>query len=233
MTRTAAVVLAVGAAVAVGIGGAAAAGAAGEPAVAVSAQAREVLSYDCRSELGRRDVTLFANGTVRLRQGLDADGERPLQLEELDREEMASLYGRLYEIADDDALGQRPLFGVDGRWTERCVLVLALPERPPERFELGSFESLPGRLGRLVQVAEDLVADMRPAEEPERLPPQYVPEVGDVLTDLAGHRYRVVRFTVGGTGVELDGIDQPLRRYLAVEQLPEAFVAVDVTSRRP
>ena len=42
--------------------------------------------YLCSNELGRRDITLFASGTVRLRQGLWNDQE--MNLDELSPEQL-------------------------------------------------------------------------------------------------------------------------------------------------
>ena len=59
--------------------------AAGGDPLAADARSTEVLRYECSNQLGRRDVTLFANGTVRLRQGLWEEQE--LYLDELLNEE--------------------------------------------------------------------------------------------------------------------------------------------------
>ena len=39
------------------------------PAVRADDRSTEVLRYDCVTELARREMTLFANGTIRLRKG--------------------------------------------------------------------------------------------------------------------------------------------------------------------
>src|SRR5512134_204975 len=56
-------------------------------------RSHELLDYECRSELGRRRVTLFANGTVRVWEGL-LEGQR-MTLGELGPDELAAVVRRL------------------------------------------------------------------------------------------------------------------------------------------
>src|SRR5215217_1069964 len=59
-----------------------------------SDRSTEVVRLECASDLGRREVTLFGNGTVRLREGLRGK-EEALGLAELDPAELAGALARL------------------------------------------------------------------------------------------------------------------------------------------
>lgn len=185
-----------------------------------------VLRYDCASDIGRREVTLFANGTVRLVEG--APGEEEMDLGELDP---VALDGALARLAEED-LSEAPAeyHGVDGEWVERCALELPLKEgRGPASFRFSRYASLPLELSRVVALAEELVA-VAAGERGAGLPRDYVPRAGDVLRREDGARFKVVGFTSDDRGVELEGLDVPLTVYLAPDALGDVFV--EVVSRR-
>lgn len=186
-----------------------------------------VLRYDCSSELGRREVTLFANGTVRLREG--PPDEEEMDLGELGPEE---LDGVLARIAGED-LSEAPASypGVEGEWVERCVLELPLREgEGPSVFRFSRYSSLPLELSRVVAVANEL-AEVAEKERGTGLPADYEPRPGDVLRrEEDGARFRVVDFTTDGKGVELEGLDVPLTLYLPPDALGDVFA--EIVSRR-
>ena len=189
----------------------------------------EILRYECGSEFGRRDVTLFANGTVRLRQG--AWETQELYLDELTPEALEESLRVLRGVHSDreiDRLLEPIGHGPDGQWTERCEVYLALPELDePLRYELSTYDIPPLPIARIIQVAEDLADFARPITEEERLPEDYEPRYGDVLRTAEGLRFQVLRLTVDEKGVELQGIDQPTRIYVALEDLAAAFTAIE------
>src|SRR3954466_15974959 len=82
----------------------------------------EVLRYECASELGRREVTLFLNGTVRLRDG--EPGKEAMGLAELNPDELDGAVNRLAE--EDLSESRRLPSGVEGQWVEKCMLALHL-----------------------------------------------------------------------------------------------------------
>ncbi len=190
-----------------------------------SGRSTVLLRLDCGSRLGRREVTLYANGTVRLRQGAP---ERPeMELAELDGEELAGYLARIREI---DLGGPQPHHrGVRGPWVERCDLEIAAPGQPRRSFSFQRFDSLSLGLARMVQIADDLAAEIEPARQ--TLPSDYRPHPGDILRRADGARYRVIRTTRDGLGVELRGLDQPLTLFVALEDLAGEFV--EVVARRP
>ncbi|RMH21244.1 MAG: hypothetical protein D6696_06255 [Acidobacteria bacterium] len=192
----------------------------------VDLRSLERLYYGCENELGRRDVTLFGNGTIRLRQGLKA--EERMDLAELGPEELA---GYLQELARRDptrTLGDVTidLQGPTGLFVEQCELRLQLPGQPPEGYRFSRYDAGSLELRRLIRIAERLAARAEP-DEARRLPAGYWPRIGDVLENVYGHRYRVLWVTEDGLGVELDGIDQPIRMLISIAALPQVFVAVE------
>ncbi len=209
-----------------------------------------LLRLDCASRVGRREITLFGNGTVRSRSG--PPGHEEMRLGEIGPDELAATL---------DQLGQEDLSEVDpdpltveGDWVESCLLELDLPRpaaidragergRPPMgpagssgsggRLELrfGRYSSLPLALSRVVQVA-DRLGEVAEKELPPGLPVGYEPRRGDVLARADGARFEVVGFTSDGKGVELEGVDNPLTLYLASGDLPRSFVGLVSRSSR-
>jgi hypothetical protein len=210
-------------------GGASGAGAAGagtsgaDPAGAVpSNRSIEVLRLDCASRLGRREVTLFGNGTIRLRDG--PIGKEWMGLAELGPDELQGTLRRLGEedLSDASHLPQ----GVVGEWVEKCDLALALPGGKRQKFFYGRYDTLPLALYRVQRVAEELADKVALLRDVEVLPEHYEPRLGDVLKRTDGMRYRVVNFTSDRKGIELDGLDQPLHLIVLKEQMRMEFVGI-------
>jgi hypothetical protein len=195
------------------------------------ARTQVILRYDCSSEVGRREITLFANGTVRVRDGLRK--ETPLMLlGELGPDEMNGFLNRL-RGEDLSEVTAWPARGVEGPWIERCRLELDLgeqpgePERPARAFEFGRYDSLPLNLMRVVRVAEDIGGRADPRSRDEQLPPGYEPRPGDVLRRVDGALFEIASFTADGLGVELVGLREPLTLYLPKGELGREFVALE------
>lgn len=197
--------------------------AAAEPP-ADSLRSRQLLRLDCGSNLGRREITLFANGTVRLREG--PPGEEAMGLGELGP---AELEGYLRRFAAED-LSEAELLGpeVRGLWIERCTLDLALPDRPARSWQYGRYDSLPLGLARVQAIAQELPEKVTQRIGEKQLPPNYQPEPGDVLERVDGYRFRVVGPTADKKGLELEGLDQPLTLLVRLEDLRNEFVALVV-----
>jgi hypothetical protein len=209
-----------------GASGAGAAGAgtsgAGTSAAVPSNRSIEVLRLDCASRLGRREVTLFGNGTIRLRDG--PIGKEWMGLAELGPDELQGTLRRLGEedLSDASHLPQ----GVVGEWVEKCDLALALPGGKRQKFFYGRYDTLPLSLFRVQRVAEELAAKVALLRDVEVLPEHYEPRLGDVLKRTDGMRYRVVNFTSDRKGIELDGLDQPLHLIVLKEQMRMEFVGI-------
>lgn len=189
-------------------------------ALAAEPRTEEVLRLECRSELGRSDVTLFGNGTVRSRRW-DEHGELAMQLAELAPEELEATIRRLAEEDLRETGSERG--GAAGPWVESCALRLDLGEGPPRDFVFGALDVLPLALSRLVGAAEDLRALTEIRRAVETLPADYEPRDGDVLLRQDGVRYQVQGLTSDGKAVELLGLDQPFTIYVALESLHGEF----------
>lgn len=186
----------------------------------------EVIKRDCRSSLGRGEITLFANGTLRHRFGpLD---ELEMTLLELTRPEVDGYINRLAE--EDLSETDRRSANAGGDWIDECVVTLHIPGREPQVFSYGPFDSLSLALSRVVSLVAELETKTREESSRSRLPIGYLPKGGDVLRRFDGHRYRVVGFTKLKRGIELQGIDQPLVLFVALDDLHREFV--ELISRR-
>ena len=192
----------------------------------------EWLRYNCSNALGRRDITLFANGTVRLREGLWES--QTIFLHELGPEKLRREQEILSDALKDDATSRLeiPLGGVEGQWVERCEVDLQLPDSEPFLYRFGQFEMPPLQVARLVQIAEDLAALTRPLDPIHRLSPDYEPQLGDTLIDGDGKRFVVMGLTADGGGVEVESESEPMRIFHPIELLPNLFVAFEPRNRR-
>jgi len=187
-------------------------------------RSRELLDYRCSSDIGTRQVTLFANGTVRVREGL---GKSPrMTLGELGPDELTAFINRLG--AEDLSEVQDTLGSAEGSWVERCTLRLALDDRPARELHFARYDSLPLAIADLVRITDDMAGHAHALDE---LPLQYHPQPGDVLRRTDGVLFEVVGFTSDKQGVELQGVEQPLVLYLQSDQLHGLFL--ELVSRRP
>ena len=201
------------------------------PAAALDPRSTEVLLSRCESEIGRRDITLFGNGTVRLRQGSWED--QALFLDELDPPAMAAALERIEGAFDDrdQSFERLPRAALEGPWVERCEVRVELADRDRYVYRYSRFDVPPLEVARLVQLAEDLGRLARPLDAPQSLPRGYGPAPGDVLIDRQGHRYVVIRLTSDGRGVEVEARHEPVRSFHALEALRQVFVDVEPRKR--
>jgi hypothetical protein len=189
---------------------------------AVSDRSTEIVRHSCESELGRREVTLFGNGTIRLRDGVP--GQEQMGLAELDPGELEAFVNRLRQ-EDLSEVGRLP-DGVEGTWVEQCALELHLPGEEAKVFRFRRYDSLPLSLSRVLRIVLDLAAEVEHLEGEEQLPVDYKPKPMDILKRRDGQLFRVLGFTSDKRGVELEGIDQPLMIYVHAEEIRREFVAV-------
>jgi hypothetical protein len=183
----------------------------------------ELLRQECVTATGRRDVTLFANGTVRVREvGPNARG---LLLGELGPVELEGFRRRLAEL--DLSETDRRESVVAGALIERCRLELRRDGRAAESFDYGRFGSHSLALAAALRIAEDLAAIARPETARASLPRGYAPKAGDILVRTDGERFAVVGLTGDGKGVELAGVRVPLVLYVQIADLDREFVALE------
>jgi hypothetical protein len=183
----------------------------------------EVVRYDCLTDTTRREITLFGNGTVRLRDGLIK--HEWMGLAELGPDELQGFLNRL--AGEDLSESQSPEQGVQGNWVERCELRLQLPGKPLKTFRFGHYDPLGLNLSRVVHIAEELGEKVQLVKDADALPADYVPEVGDVLKRVGdGAVFRIVAFTSDKKGIELQGIDLPLEVYIPKDQVRQQFTSL-------
>jgi hypothetical protein len=178
-----------------------------------------VLREDCRSSIARQELTLFANGTIRLRHG---DPESPqMALHELGHSALESYVVRLraIDLTEAELSGHGP----SGEWTERCVLELDRADGVLERFDYERYSSGSLGLDRVRRLIEDLFDEMKDTLDSSEIPSTYRPVIGDVLERGDGELFEVVSFTLEGKGVELVGVEVPITIYLERDKLREMF----------
>jgi hypothetical protein len=180
----------------------------------------ELLRYDCSSSIGRRDLTLFGNGTLRLRES-EPDQATRMRLAELGRVELAAYLARLGEedLTEVDLRGPE----ASGDWVSTCELKLELEGQPERRLRFGDMDSLPLAVGRLLRVVDDLLLEVDRLAPRSQLPADYEPRAGDRLRRFDGSLYEVVAYTGDGAGLELEGIDEPLVVFISVAALRDEF----------
>jgi hypothetical protein len=183
----------------------------------------EVVRYDCTTERTRREITLFANGTVRLRDG--QIGNESMGLAELGPDELQGFLNRL--AGEDLSESRSPERGVEGAWIERCDLRLQLPGQPLRSYHFGHYDPLALNLSRVIHIVQELGEKVPAVKDKDELPADYDPRPGDVLKRVGdGALFRIVAFTGDSKGVELEGVDWPLVLYVPRDQVRQQFAAL-------
>jgi hypothetical protein len=190
-------------------------------AAELSPKSIELVDHRCVGELAEDDLTLFANGTVRLR-GRVAEREEML-LAELEPSELDGFVNRLLDVDLYEAQSLRS--GITGEWISQCGLRLALPDREAEFYRYGRFDVLPHSLETIRQVLGELETLARVRAVHGELPKGYEPRLGDFVRRGDGELFEVVGFTSDGRGVELSGINQPITLYIARADFRSVFVS--------
>lgn len=200
-----------------------------------------LLRRNCESSLDREEVTLFANGTVRVLQG--PPGEEEMDLGELDPDQLRTYADRIR--AEDLGETDRRTSGPVGDWVSRCRLELHFdamerwvgspPVAPHDGsdgrrsrgdavFEYGTYGSLSLGLSRVLALVDGISGGVDRAVGRGLLPDDYRPRRGDVLRRADGVLFRVERTTASKDGWELQGVQQPLTLYILKSEIPKLFV---------
>ena len=189
----------------------------------VDRRSHELVRRECRAVIDTEDVTLFANGTVRLIS--KHDEERSVQLTELTPDEVEAFLRRVREV---DLSEEYPIgVTLQGDWVEQCQLYLDVdPEVEPARYRFGRYDSLSLGLSRVNRVADDLLQVVLERAPTVGLPYGYVPEPGDVLERVDGVLFEVIGLTGDKKGIELIGVEQPLTIYVLNEAVGQHFKAL-------
>lgn len=183
----------------------------------------ELFKYGCRSEKGREEITLFGNGTLRLRQGLQ---EHPsmflLELPPPDLEDLKIRMGRL-DLEEAQAFGGT----FEGEWVGQCLLEVSVGEGPSLRLSFHQFDILSIGVQRAVELGLELIDRVRLNSTDGGLPPGYAARIGDFLRHLDGRIFEVMGFTSEGRGIELHGVEDPMGLFVATQDLRRVFVALE------
>lgn len=189
----------------------------------------EFFRHSCGSSLGERELTLFLDGTIRLRVR-DREGQE-VRLGELEQEPLARAYGTLRAIqlgiGREGKEWAQPSRGrsLTGEFLQECNVELRLPDLDEKSFLFNPMEITPLWLGQLRQLAEDL-SGRTEALVHSGLPRDYQPRHGDVLRRRDGVLFRFVGITSDKKAWMVEQIGQPITTYYSVEDLDELFVAV-------
>lgn len=186
----------------------------------VDPRSQIVVRRDCLSETGYADVTLFANGTIRLREGREPD--QIMRLAELPYDVLRDYLNRLEEIDLSETETGVPAGELE--WIGRCEIELTGEEGEALIYQFGRFESLSLALSRVDAIVDELVVEAEERIPKGRLPKDYEPRAGDILVRADGSRFRVIAYTSDKKGLELQGIDQPLTIYVPVSDMDEWFI---------
>ncbi len=182
----------------------------------------ELIDHHCMSELNSTELTLFANGTLRLRERID--DRKTMLLAELEPEELEVFVRRLGEVDLSEAESSRG--GVGGEWVEQCALTVNLEGRSKVFLRYSRFDIV--ALG--IKQAEGVLADLdqlgRIRALHGTLPADYDPKIGDFLSRVDGTIFEVVGFTSDNRGVELSGVNQPVTIYVSREEFRNVFGAL-------
>ena len=186
-------------------------------------RSHELVRRECRAVIDTEDVTLFANGTVRL---ISKHGEeRTVRLTELTPDEVQAFLRRVRQVdlSEEDSAKVT----LQGDWVEQCELYLDVdPEQEPTRYRFGRYDSLSLALSRVNRVADDLLQVVVDRAPTVGLPHGYVPEPGDILERVDGVLFEVIGLTGDKKGIELIGVEQPLTLYVLNEAVGQQFKAL-------
>jgi hypothetical protein len=186
-------------------------------------RSHELVRRECRAVIDTEDVTLFANGTVRLIS--KHQDERTVRLTELTPDEVEAFVRRVQEVdlSEEDSAGVT----LQGDWVEQCELYLDVDaEQDPRRYRFGRYDSLSLALSRVNRVADDLLQVVVERAPTVGLPHGYVPEPGDILERVDGVLFEVIGLTGDKKGIELIGVEQPLTIFVLNEAVGQQFKAL-------
>ena len=159
---------------------------------ATDPRSQEILRLSCSNRLLASELTLFANGTLRLRER-DAE-KRKMYLAELGRREAEDYRARLRAEGSPEQDGIRR--GVSGEWVEQCRLTVELEPESRYSIRFSRVDTLPLTVSRLVAIADELMAEAIDRRLGTGFPVGYEPRIGDVVRradDSDGEAHRTFR----------------------------------------
>lgn len=186
--------------------------------------------HSCESHLGEREVTLFLDGTIRLRLE-DPEGEET-NSGSLKPENVARTYSTLKSIqtaiGDQDQKNWSRFTqpgGITGELLRRCEIYLNLPDLAPEIFHFTTMEGGPLWLEQLRLLSEEL-GDRTVKQIYRGLPAAYRPKFGDLLRRRDGAVFRFVGMTSDKKAWMVEQVGQPTTTYYSAEEISQVFIGL-------
>lgn len=192
-------------------------------------RAWELFRHYCGNSLGRRELSVFLDGTVRFRVR-DKSGEE-VKLGELSQMAVTRVYTQVRETTrglgrEDRIWLQTPVQrGFSGEMQQECGIDIRLPDDPIQSFRFSPMEITPLWLGQLRQLAEELSERAEPLTS-SGLPKGYEPRFGDVLRRRDGILFRFVGLTSDSKAWMVEQIGQPVTTYYPATEVGTLFIAL-------
>lgn len=195
----------------------------------------ELFRHFCGNTLGRRELSVFLDGTLRFRVR-DKSGDE-VKLGELSSATLTRIYSQVREtirgLGREDRIwlqnpGQR---GFSGELQQVCGIDIRLPDEPIKSFRFSPMEITPLWLGQLRQLAEELSERAEPLTS-NGLPQGYAPRFGDVLRRRDGILFRFVGLTSDGKAWMVEQIGQPVTTYYPASEIGTLFIALVESPQR-
>jgi len=184
---------------------------------------------DCGNRLERVELTLFENGTVRLREG--APGSERMSLRELGQGEVEAIRSQLWGVDWEQAGVESE--SPDGEWSVRCRLEVLAPDLALRAVDFLPLDTANLELDRLRQLAARLIEENREQARASRIPSSYEPRIGDRLERIDGVVFEIEGETSDGGAYELTGVEQPYSIYVPKAEIRERFVRVVSRAESP
>jgi len=184
---------------------------------------------DCGNRLERVELTLFENGTVRLREG--APGSERMTLRELGQGEVEAIRSQLWGV-DWEQVGVESA-SPDSEWSVRCRLQVLAPDLALRSVDYLPLDTASLELERLRQLAARLLEESRERARASRIPSSYEPRIGDRLERTDGVLFEIDGETSDGGAYELTGVEQPYTIYVPKAEIRETFVRVVSRAEAP
>ncbi|MEJ2084754.1 MAG: hypothetical protein P8Y44_03640 [Acidobacteriota bacterium] len=198
-------------------------------ALAENIRSGEIVRRDCHNSSGHAEITLFENGTLRLRQTQKGEEDR-FELAELGPDELQGFENRLraVDLSEVDPGGRAEM---GGDLVEECDIHLFIDDEEGVVYRFGRFDSLPLSLSHLNGIVNDMLQYVEDHAPEIGLPPDYKPKRGDILARHDGALFEVIGLTSDKRGVELIGVDQPLTIFVARDSLRDMFTSLEKRRR--
>lgn len=179
----------------------------------------EIVRETCESRIASRETILYANGTIRLREG--PAGELRLTLGELGRPDAEAIEKQLREI--DPAALEVVSTAPEGEWVERCQVRVTPRDARAYGISYAPLDAGSLELEKLRRIVDYLASLARDDGGSIEIPFGYRPRPGDLLERADGAVFRVVGFTSDNRAVELVSDSPPITVFVERDRVRAEF----------